>query len=262
MRAPAESDIRAPEFPGDLEWVNSPPLRMAELAGGSAALLEFIDTARVNSHRTLPYLSEWHARYSPLGLAVIGVHCPGYSFGADPGPAREAIAKLGIGFPVVLDPGFGLWRDYGNRGWPGRYLFDADGRLRYIHYGEGDYRDCELAIGECLAELGPGIQLPEPMAPLRPEDAEGVLLEPQTADVALPADRDRVELVRDWTDGADWIEARDAGAAATVKFSAGSAWAVLSGTVAPGLYATDGTVVADDPGLRLHGFQFTPKPPG
>jgi hypothetical protein len=32
------------------------------------------------------------------------------------------------------------------------------------------------------------------------------------------------------------------------------------GLAEPGLYETDGTVVAEHPGLRLHGFQFTPDP--
>jgi hypothetical protein len=36
---------------------------------------------------------------------------------------------------------------------------------------------------------------------------------------------------------------------------------VLSGTTEPGLHPSDGTVVAEAPGLRLHGFQFTPLPP-
>ena len=85
---------------------------------------------------------------------------------------------------------------------------------------------------------------------------------PQTADVVLPAERDRLELVRDWTDGADWIAAADAGASATARFDAGGAWAVLSeGGLEPGLYETDGTVVAEEAGLRLHGYQFTPRPP-
>jgi hypothetical protein len=90
-----------------------------------------------------------------------------------------------------------------------------------------------------------------------------VLLEPQTADIALPADRDRLELVRDWEDGDDYIEAADAGAAASFEFEAGAAFAVLSGNeVEPGLYESDGTVVAEAPGVRLHGVQFTPEPPG
>ena len=38
---------------------------------------------------------------------------------------------------------------------------------------------------------------------MRPEDEPGVLLEPQTVDIALPGDRERLELVRDWKDGED-----------------------------------------------------------
>ena len=68
--------------------------------------------------------------------------------------------------------------------------------------------------------------------------------------------------MRDWVDGEDFIEAADAGGAASVRFRGGGAWAVLSGggLEEPGLFETDGTVVAEDPGLRLHGFQFTPDP--
>jgi hypothetical protein len=71
-----------------------------------------------------------------------------------------------------------------------------------------------------------------------------------------------VELSGQWANGADWIEATEAGATARVQFRAGEAYAVLSGTVEPGLHPTDGTLVADAEGLRVHGFQFTPLPPG
>jgi hypothetical protein len=150
-----------------------------------------------------------------------------------------------------------VWREYGNKGWPGRYLFDRTGRLALVHYGEGGYEDTERAIGEVL-----DVDV-EPMEPLRAEDEPGLLLEPQTADIALPADRDRLELVRDWTDGEDWIAAADAGAAAQFSFTGGAAYAVLSegGLEEPGLYETNGTVEAESPGLRLHGVQFTPAPP-
>jgi hypothetical protein len=88
------------------------------------------------------------------------------------------------------------------------------------------------------------------------------MLEPQTADIALPADRERLELVRDWEDGEDYLEAADAGAAARFSFNAGSAWAVLSGgELRPGLYETEGTIEVASPGVRLHGVQFTPAPP-
>ena len=242
--------------------MNAAFLRMQGEVGRHAVLIEFFDTARINSHRTLPYVQAWHERYADSGLRVIGVHSPGYSFGRDPEVVERAVRKLEIEHPVVLDPDLVVWRLYGNRGWPGLYLFDHEGWLRWIHYGEGEYANTERAIAEVLGEMDGAFVAPEPVPPLRPEDAEGVLLTPQTADVSLPRERDRLELVRDWLDGEDYIEAADAGGAATVEFSAGGAWAVLSGAgIEPGLYETDGTVVAETPGVRLHGFQFTPAGP-
>lgn len=261
MRTPAESRIYAPEFPPRMDWLNVAFLRIDKLLGQHAVLVEFWDFARVNSLRTMPYLKGWDARYADAGLRVIGVHSPGYSFGRSREVVAQAVDTLEVTYPVLLDPDFTVWQEYGNRGWPGRYLFDRTGILRYVHYGEGDYHDCELAIQEVLREIDADAELPEPLDPLRPEDAPGVRLAPQTADVALPADRARVELVRSWLDGPDYIEAEDAGAGASVRFDAGEAYAVLSegGLERPGLYETNGTIEADHPGLRLHGFQFTPR---
>ena len=256
MRPPSEAEIHAPEFPRHLDWLNAPPR-----AHKGPMLVEFWDHARVNSLRTLPYVRAWHERYTGRGLLVVGVHTPGYSFGRDPEVVAEAVERLEIHHPVVLDPDFEVWRRYGNPGWPGRYLFDHAARLVHLHYGEGEYRETELAVQEALAGFDPETALPEPLEPVRPEDVPGVLLEPQTADLRLPADRERLELVRDWIEGEDYLEASDAGAAASFSYAAGGAWAVLSGSVRPGLYETGDTVVADSPGLRLHGVQFTPISP-
>jgi hypothetical protein len=262
VRTPPHAEIAAPEFPPRLAWLGVPFLRMDRLLGRHVVLVEFWDFARVNSLRTLPYLKAWHERYSRHGLQVIGVHSPGYSFGRDRDVVARAVDRLAVPYSVALDPELVVWREYGNRGWPGRYLFDRRSRLTLLHYGEGEYEETELAIQDALRELDSSLDLPPPLAPLRPEDAPGVLLEPQTADVALPAESNRLELVRDWIEGDDWLEAADAGAAASVEFEAGAAWAVLSGAdVEPGVYETDGTVIAESPGVRLHGFQFTPKPP-
>jgi hypothetical protein len=261
MRVPRSDDLVAPEFPRGLAWLNVAFLRMDQLIGRSVVLVEFWDFARINSLRTLPYLKAWHERYADAGLRVILVQSPGYSFGRDRDVAARAIERLSVPKPVVLDPDFAVWREYGNRGWPGRYLFDREGVLRFAHYGEGEYVETEQALQDLLHELDPELELPDPLEPIRPEDAPGVKMKPQTADIALPADRSRLELVRDWSEGEDYIEARDAGAAASVRsYSAGSAWAVLSGGDAePGLYEIDGTVVAESPGTRLHAVQFTPK---
>jgi AhpC/TSA family len=256
VRPPAEAEIYAPEFPTGMEWLNVAFLRMNTLMGRGAVLVEFWDFARINSLRTMPYLKAWHERYADTGLRVIGIHSPGYSFGRDRDTVARAVERLEVGYPVLLDPALEVWRLYGNMGWPGRYLFDRTGKLAFIHYGEGEYLETELAIQECV-----GLRM-DPLEPVRPEDAPGVLLQPQTADIALPSDRERVTLVRDWTDGEDFVEAADAGAAASFTYTAGQAFAVLSGAgVEPGLYETEGTVEAESPGLRLHGVQFTPAPP-
>jgi hypothetical protein len=264
MRVPADEGIFAPEFPPKLDWLGVAFLRMSQELGRHAVLVEFWDFARVNSLRTMPYLKGWHARYAEKGLRVIGVHSPAYSFGRDRETVARAVERLEVPYPVCLDPDFAVWREYGNRGWPARYLFDRRGWLRLIHYGEGEYLETELAIQELLREIDEDAAFPDPLEPLRAEDVPGVELRPQTADIALPGERDRVELARDWIDGPDYIEAADAGGGAAVKsFSAGQAFAVLSGDgVEPGLYEVpDGVVSAESPGLRLHGFQFTPIPP-
>ena len=244
-----------------MDWLNVAFLRMDKLLGANAVLVEFFDTARVNSHRTLPYVQGWDARYRDHGLRTIGVHSPGYSFGRDPEVAARMASAMGVRHPVILDPQFEVWRLYGNKGWPGRYLFDFRGYLRYIHYGEGDYAGTEAAIAEVLSELDEGFEAPEPLLPIRPEDEEGALLEPQTADIALPGDRERLALEGEWSDGEDWIEAAAAGATASFTFDAGGAFAVLSGAAEPGLHETNGLVRADEPGLRIHGVQFTPRAP-
>src|ERR671917_297262 len=180
MRPPVDT-ITAPPFPAKAPWANVATLRMDQQRG-RPVLVEFWDFCRVQSLRTLPYLREWHERYAEAGLRVIGVHTPGYSFGRDSDTVARAVERLEIPYAVALDPDYEVWRLYGNKGWPGRYLFDRTGRLALIHYGEGEYDDTERAIGETL-----GVDV-EPMEPLRPEDAPGVLLEPQTPDIVLPAD--------------------------------------------------------------------------
>jgi hypothetical protein len=152
---------------------------MADLLG-SPVLIEFWDFCRANSVRTLPYLRGWHERYSERGLRVIGVHASGFEPSGDPDAVAAAAARLGIPYPVVVDTELEIWQRYGNLGWPGRYLFDARGMLFDQHYGEGAYAESESAVQELLG-------LSEPLLePIRPEDAPGAVLEPQSEDVEGP----------------------------------------------------------------------------
>lgn len=162
MRAPVDT-IAAPMFPKDVEWANVATLSMAKQAG-RPVLIEFFDFCRVSSMRTLPYVREWHSRYSGDGLRVISVHCPGYAPSEDAQAVRAAVERLQIDWAVCLDQDFSLWRLYENRGWPARYLFTQRLRLFEVHYGEGGYLETELAIQELL-----GIER-VPIEPIHPED--------------------------------------------------------------------------------------------
>ncbi len=139
-------------------------------------LVEFWDFCRPSSLRTLPYVTAWHERYAAAGLRVIGVHCPGFEASHGEQAARDAVARLGIGYPVLVDSELEVWQEYENVGWPARYLFDGRARLFDYHFGEGAYAETELAIQELL-----GVER-EPLAPLRPEDAPDARLVAQTQD--------------------------------------------------------------------------------
>ena len=122
-------------------------------------LVEFWDFCRPNSLRTLPYLKAWHERYESAGLRTIGVHCPGFEPSREEQAVRAAVARLGISYPVLIDSALEVWQDYGNQGWPARYLFDGRARLFDYHHGEGAYAETELAIQELT-----GVER-EPVAP-------------------------------------------------------------------------------------------------
>ena len=175
MRAPVDH-IAAPPFPSRLPWINVAMLRMDQQLG-RPVLIEFWDFCRPNSIRTLPYMKAWHHRYAADGLRVIGVHASGFPPSQEPEAVRAAVRRLQIGYPVVVDTEFEIWQRFGNLGWPARYLFDQRGMLFEQHYGEGAYDETERAIQELLEVERPVLD------PLRPEDAPGAQLEPQSEDV-------------------------------------------------------------------------------
>jgi thiol-disulfide isomerase/thioredoxin len=167
--------IAAPPFPRGLTWINVAPLRM-DKQRGRPVLIEFWDFCRVNSLRTLPYLKAWHERYAGRGVRVIGIHAGGFPPSQDTANVRRAVERLGIAYPVVIDERLELWDLYGNEGWPARYLWDANGMLVSMHYGEGAYAETEREIQQLL-----GVD-EKPLPALRPEDEPDVMLPAQTAD--------------------------------------------------------------------------------
>ena len=144
---PTDSDLsaldRAPV------WLNSEPLTAEELRG-RVVLVDIWTYSCVNWLRTLPYVRAWAERYRHPGLVVVGVHCPEFGFEHDLDNVRRATHQLGVDYPVVIDNDFAIWQSLANRYWPALYLADRDGRIRFHHFGEGNYDKTERAIQQLL----------------------------------------------------------------------------------------------------------------
>ncbi|WP_186051164.1 cytochrome c biogenesis protein DipZ [Burkholderia gladioli] len=148
---PVEGD--APSLAGATEWLNSPPLTNASLRG-KVVLVDFWTYSCINCLRTLPYVKAWARKYRNDGLVVIGVHAPEFAFERDIGNVKKATHDLGVTYPVAIDNGYSIWRAFNNEYWPAHYFIDAQGRVRYHHFGEGDYVQSERAIQQLLVEAG------------------------------------------------------------------------------------------------------------
>jgi len=146
----------APEFTDTQQWFNTPgeqPLTLKSLRG-RVVLVDFWTYSCINCLRTLPYLTAWDKRYRKDGLTIVGIHSPEFPFEKDAGNVGDAIQRNGIEYPVAQDNDLANFTRYGTEYWPAEYFIDAKGRVRYVHFGEGEYGEKEKVIRELLAEAG------------------------------------------------------------------------------------------------------------
>ncbi len=156
-----------PELAGLSRWFNSAPLTMEGLKG-KVVLVDFWTYSCINCIRTLPYMRGYWDKYADTGkFVILGIHTPEFAFEKVPKNVQAALKKYGLQYPVALDNDFGTWNAFSNRYWPAKYLIDAEGRVRYTHFGEGEYEETDAAIGSLLAEAGveTGAAAEQPMPP-------------------------------------------------------------------------------------------------
>ncbi len=109
-------DRESREFSGldrATEWLNSPPLTAASLAG-KVVLVDFWTYTCINWLRTLPYVRAWAQKYRDH-LVVIGVHTPEFPFEQDVNNVRRAVREMGIEYPVAVDNEYAVWRALRNQ---------------------------------------------------------------------------------------------------------------------------------------------------
>jgi cytochrome c biogenesis protein CcdA/thiol-disulfide isomerase/thioredoxin len=148
---PVEGQL--PSLAGAVEWLNSPPLT-AEGLRGKVVVVDFWTYSCINCLRSIPYVRAWAEKYKDQGLVVIGVHAPEFAFEKNIDNVRQAIKDLKVDYPVAIDNDYAIWRGFNNQYWPAHYFIDAQGRIRYHHFGEGEYDKSEKIIQQLLAEAG------------------------------------------------------------------------------------------------------------
>jgi thiol-disulfide isomerase/thioredoxin len=161
-----------PSFEGATGWFNSESLTPTGLRG-RVVLVDFWTYTCVNWLRTLPYVRAWSAKYRDQGLTVIGVHTPEFGFERNVDNITMQSRTFGVEYPVAIDSDYGVWQAFANHFWPALYIADAEGRIRYHHFGEGEYAMAEMVVQQLLLAAG-----------ARDIDQDLVAVEPRGLEVA------------------------------------------------------------------------------
>lgn len=145
----------APAWQPDGTWLNSTELTQKDLEG-KVVLIDFWTYSCINCIRTLPYIQSYWQKYSTITdkFILIGVHAPEFAFEYETSNVEQAVQRHKLTYPIVQDNNFSVWRSYNNKYWPAKYLIDANGNIRYQHFGEGDYTETDEAIRTLLNEIG------------------------------------------------------------------------------------------------------------
>ena len=179
-----DPQVRAPEFPVGLHWLNtSGPLTLRSLRG-KIVLLDFWTFCCINCMHVLPDLAFLEEKY-PDTLAVVGVHSAKFPNEGENDQIGKAIARYGIRHPVVNDHEFQVWNAYGAHAWPTFALIDPEGYLVGMASGEGKRAVLDQAIDTLLTHHRAKGTL-KPLAPVPPLSGkpDGLLRFPGKLDIS------------------------------------------------------------------------------
>ncbi len=241
---PVISDGPLPSLAAGNGWLNSEALSDDDLKG-RVVVYDFWTYSCINCVRTLPYVRAWHDRYTKDGLVIVGVHSPEFDFEKIHGNVRAAVKRLGVEHPVVFDDDMAIWRAFQNQYWPAKYIADRKGRLRFVHFGEGEYAKTEDVI---RVLLGVGKNAPRAADPKQKERVPGAITtretylgnergsaaSPQSFDsgtrrftIPKTLDRNSFALDGDWLVSPQFIESTDALARLDLRYQAAEVNLVL-----------------------------------
>ncbi len=143
--------IKAPAFPEGLDWLNTPrPVQLAELRG-KMVLLDFWTSCCINCMHVVPDLKYLEKKYASQPFVVIGVHSAKFTHEKETQSIRQAVLRLAVEHPVVVDSEFAIWQSYTVRAWPTLILIDAEGYLLGVFSGEGNREIIDHYVEAALA---------------------------------------------------------------------------------------------------------------
>jgi thiol-disulfide isomerase/thioredoxin len=145
-----------PEFPPGAEWLQSKPIKLADLRG-RVVIVHFWTFGCSNCIHNYPVYKIWQEKYPEKDLTIVGVHTPEFAHEANGTRVETKARENGLKFPIVIDNDQAIWNRWNNRYWPSVYLIDRQGRLRYhwegeLHLAESAGRKFAGRIDELLAE--------------------------------------------------------------------------------------------------------------
>jgi peroxiredoxin len=117
----------APDF--TLHTMNGPNMRLQEQRG-KVVMINFWATWCGPCRQEMPHLSRLYDKYRASGFVLMGINVD-----EDTRNAAAVAAKLGVGFPVLLDTDKQVSRLYDLSTMPSTVLIDRDGKVRFVHRG-------------------------------------------------------------------------------------------------------------------------------
>lgn len=263
-----ETPYQAPEIAGIDAWINSPPLTWSDLKG-KVVLVDFWTYSCINCIRTLPYLKDWYAKYRDKGFVIIGVHSPEFQFEHDLNNVKNAVVNDGILYPVALDNNFVTWQNFKNEFWPAHYLINKEGKVVYVHFGEGEYDVTENNIRYLLGLGSAKQEQKEEQAYIPKETPETYfgfdrmerfsspesIVKNQASQYSYPAhlSANKWALQGKWIIHADKIVAASAGASIKLHFIAKHVYAVMGAPTHPVMVTVklNGQAITSDSGSDI-----------
>jgi peroxiredoxin len=137
---PSAEATDAPEFAGITSWLNTTPLKLADLRG-RVVVVHFWTNGCINCIHNYPSYRNWQAKYADRSVTIVGVHTPEFEAEKDLDRLRKRAADNRLTFPIAVDSDGKTWAAWGNRFWPAVYLVDKKGKVRYRWEGELNFKE-------------------------------------------------------------------------------------------------------------------------